>query len=231
MNPIIPSTQLSYTSEEQSLLDARSARTTYFTNIPWQYFTTHFITRPSTNSKRRGIWREYIDRVRELHRDTLAYLWSEESRTAHGDLYQVPIHYHALWFSHRQLDTRMLPTEWKAVAGNGGKPFAIEPYDPSGGGLAYVLKLADRSDCHWEFSNNLSLFLPETSDLSTSRSRRRYRRHLARTSSQLITASDNAAVTLGHLRMEATCINYSPRESHLPTTPLVGMGCRVNLNK
>jgi hypothetical protein len=40
------------------------------------------------------------------------------------------------------------------LAGNGGKPIDIEPYDPSGEALAYVLKLADRSDCHWDCSNN-----------------------------------------------------------------------------
>jgi len=183
VNTLIPDTELPYTSQEQLLLDARSARTTYFTKIHWQHFTTHFITQPSADAHRRGIWHEYLNRVRALHRDTLAYLWSEESRIAHGDLYQIPVHFHALWFSHRQLDARMLATEWKALAGDGGKPIEIEPYNPSGGGLAYVLKLADRSDCHWDFSDNLSLFLPESIDLSTSQSRRRYRRHLARTSS------------------------------------------------
>ncbi len=181
MNILVPDTELPYTNEEQLLLNARSARLEYFSRIQWQYFTTHFITRPSTTSQRRGIWQDYLTRVRALHRDTLAYLWSEESRTAHRDLYQVPVHFHALWFSHRPVDTRMMATEWKALAGFGGKPIAIEPYNPSGDALAYVLKLADRSDCHWDFSNNLSLFLPEP-DLSTAQSRRRYRRHLDRTS-------------------------------------------------
>jgi hypothetical protein len=82
------------------------------------------------------------------------------------------------------------------LAGVGGKPIEIEPYNSSGDALAYVLKLADRDDCHWDFSNNLSLFLPE-SDLSNAQCRRRYRRHLARANSSLTTASDNGAVTLG----------------------------------
>jgi hypothetical protein len=197
MNDLIPNTTLPYTSQEQLLLDSKYARTTYFTRIPWQYFTTHFITRPNADSQRRGIWYEYLNRVRDLHRDTLAYLWSEESRAAHGDLYQVPVHFHALWFSHCQLDTHMLATEWSTLAGTGGKPIDIELYNPSGGGLAYVLKLADRSDCHWEFSNNLSLFLRDSVDLSTSQGRRRHRRHLARANSQLMTAFDNTPVTVG----------------------------------
>ena len=195
MNTLIPDTQLPYTSQEQLLLNARSTRLEYFSRIQWQYFTTHFITRPSTTSQRGGIWQDYLTRVRAVHRDTLAYLWSEESRTAHGDLYQIPVHFHALWFSHRQLDTRMMATEWKALAGNGGKPFKLEPYNSGEAGLAYVLKLADRSDCHWEFSNNLSLFFPESIDLSNAQSRRRHRRHLARASSPPMTPSDNAAVT------------------------------------
>ncbi len=74
MNTLIPHTQLPYSSQEQLLLDARSARTAYFTRIPWQYFSTHFITRPSSDAHHRGIWYEYLNRVRELHRDTLAYL-------------------------------------------------------------------------------------------------------------------------------------------------------------
>jgi hypothetical protein len=185
MNDLIHNTTLPYTNQEQLLLDSKYARTTYFTRIPWQYFTTHFITRPSSDAHRRGIWHEYLTRVRTSHRDTLAYLWSEESRTAHGDLYQLPVHFHALWFSNRQLDTRMMATEWKALAGTGGKPVDIEPYDSSGNGLAYVLKLADRDDCHWEFSNNLSLFFPESVDLSTAQSRRRYKRHMARASRPL----------------------------------------------
>jgi hypothetical protein len=49
--------------------------------------------------------------------------------------------------------------------------------------LAYVLKLADRDDGHWDFSNNLSLFLPESVELSNAQCRRRYRRHLARSNS------------------------------------------------
>jgi hypothetical protein len=196
MNTLSPYTQLPYNRQEQLLLDAGSGRTAYFTKIPWQYFTTHFITRPSANNHRRELWHEYIDRVRMLHRDTLAYLWSEESRTAHGDLYQLPVHFHALWFSNRQLDTHMMATEWSALAGTGGKPIDIQPYSSAGDGLAYVLKLADRDDCHWDFSNNLSLFFPESVDLSTAQGRRRYRRHLARASSPLTTASDSVADTL-----------------------------------
>ncbi len=90
----------------------------------------------------------------------------------------------------------MLATEWSALAGTGGKPIAIGPYDSSGDGLAYVLKLAERSDCPWDFSDNLSLFFPESVDLSNAQGRRRYRRHLARANSPLMTASDNAAITI-----------------------------------
>jgi hypothetical protein len=90
---------------------------------------------------------KYLDRVRTLHRDTLAYLWSEESRTAQGDLHRIPIHFHALWFSNRPPDTRMLATQGIALAGSGGNPIVIEPYNSSGDPLAYVLKLADRDDC------------------------------------------------------------------------------------
>jgi hypothetical protein len=171
------------------ILNARSTRITYFTKIPWQYFSTHFITRPSFDAQRRSIWSEYLDRVHDLHRDTLAYLWSEGSRSAHADSYQVPVHFHALWFSNRQLDTDMMVTEWKALAGTGGKPINIQPYNSSGDGLAYVLKLADRDDCHWEFSDNLSLFFPESVDLSNAQGRRRYNRHLARANSPLIRGS------------------------------------------
>jgi len=90
----------------------------------------------------------------------------------------------------------MMATGWKALAGTGGKPIEIEPYNSSGDGLAYVLKLADRDDCHWEFSNNLSLFSPQRDDLSNAQSRRRYNRHLARASGPLTTSSDNAAVMI-----------------------------------
>jgi len=198
MNSLIPHTQISHTNQEQSLLNTRASRLEYFATIPWQLFSTHFITNPNASSeRRRSLWPEYLDRVRTLHRDTLAYLWSEERRTAHGDLYQVPIHFHALWFSHRQLDTRMLSTERIALAGSGGNPIAIEPYNSSGDALADVLKLADRDDCHWDFSNNLSLLLPESADLTNAQNRRRYRRHLARANSSLMTASVNGAGTLG----------------------------------
>jgi hypothetical protein len=90
----------------------------------------------------------------------------------------------------------MMATEWTELAGTGGKPIEIEPYNSSEDALAYVLKLADRSNCHWEFSNNLSLFFPESVDLSTAQGRRRYNRHLARASSPLMTPSDNASVTI-----------------------------------
>jgi hypothetical protein len=41
----------------------------------------------------------------------------------------------------------MLATEGIALAGSGGNPIVIEPYNSSGDPLAYVLKLADRDDC------------------------------------------------------------------------------------
>jgi hypothetical protein len=81
-----------------------------------------------------------------------------------------------------------MATQWKALAGTGGRPIDIEPYNPSGDGLAYVLKLADRDDCHWEFSNNLSLFFRESVDLSTAQGRRRYNRHVARANNPLMTS-------------------------------------------
>jgi hypothetical protein len=105
----------------------------------------------------------------------------------------VPVHFHALWFSNRPLDIRMFASEWIALAGSGGNPISIEPYNSSGDALAYVLKLADRDDS----SNNLSLFLPESADFSNAQNRRRYRRHLARANSALMTASTSAAITLG----------------------------------
>ena len=185
MNTLIADTQISYTNQEQLLLNSRVSRLEYFT-IPWQLFSTHFITNPNASSeRRRSLWHDYLNRVRTLHRNTLAYLWSEERRTAHGDLYEVPIHFHALWCSNRPLDIRMLATEWKSLAGVGGKPVEIQPYNSSGDALAYVLKLADRDDCHWDFSNNLSLFLPESVELSNAQNRRRFRRHLARANSPL----------------------------------------------
>ena len=54
----------------------------------------------------------------------------------------------------------------------------------------------DRSDCHWDFSNNLSLFLPEMSTFPML-SADAARRHLARANSPLWTASDIGTVTLG----------------------------------
>jgi len=83
----------------------------------------------------------------------------------------------------------MHATEWKSLAGVDGKPIDIALYNSCGDGLAYVLKLADRDDCHWDFSDNLSLFLPESVvDLSNAQCRRRYRRHLARAKGVLLSA-------------------------------------------
>src|ERR1700730_618693 len=99
MNTLIPHTQLPYNRQEQLLLNSQSARTVYFGKIPLNYFTTHCITRPTGDAHSRGIWHDYLNRVRTLHRDTLAYLWSEERRTAHDDPYRVPVHFHAFWCS------------------------------------------------------------------------------------------------------------------------------------
>lgn len=189
MNTLIPNTQLPHNSQEQLLLNAKWSRQEYLARVPWQYFTTHFVTRASSDAHRRGIWYEYLSRVHALHRDTLAYLWSEESRAAHCDVYHVPVHFHALWSSCRRLDTFMMAMEWKALAGHGGRPIDVKPYDTSGSALAYVLKLADRDDCHWDFSHNLSLFFPESVDLSNAQARRRYRRHLARANRHRLTNS------------------------------------------
>ena len=189
MNTFIPNTQMPHTSQEHSPLNNRASRLEYLSTIPWQLFSTHFITNPNAGSeRRRSIWHRYLARVRALHRDTLAYIWSEESRSVHDDLHRVPVHYHALWFSNNAPDTRMLANEWNSLAGLGGKPIEIDSYDPCRDGLAYVLKLADRDDCHWDFSNNLSLFLPEGVDLSNAQCRRRNRRHLGRANGVLPSA-------------------------------------------
>jgi hypothetical protein len=179
---LIPSTGIPYTLQEQSILNARTARISHFSQVPWQYLSTHTFTRPvgQQDEYPLRLWKDYIDEIGDYHRDTIGYLWSMERRDPHDEYGLIRPHFHALWVSPHPLDTRMMEDSWKHVAGNGGNPVLIAPFDETEAGLEYVLKVADHPDCSWDFSSNLSFFMPCPPDVSTAQARRRLRRHQSR---------------------------------------------------
>lgn len=179
---LIPSTRIPYTGQEQSILNARTARINHFSQVPWRYFSTHTFSRPVGPQEEYPLqlWNDYIDEIGDHHRDTIGYLWSMERRDPHGEYGLIRPHFHALWVSPRPLDARMMEDSWKHVAGSGGNPVLIEPFEETDAGLEYVLKVADHPDCSWDFSPNLSFFAPGPVDVSTAQARRRLRRHQSR---------------------------------------------------
>lgn len=180
--PLISSTGLPYTHQEQAILNARTSRIAHFSQIPWKYFAAYTISRPigQRDDYPLQLWGDYIDQIGAHHRDTIGHLWSMERRRQHGDYSAIRPHFHALWVSPSSLDTRMMEAAWKAVAGNGGNPVHIEPFNRTDSGLQYVLKMAGHPDCHWDFSPNLSFFMPGPVDVSSAQARRRLHRHLSR---------------------------------------------------
>lgn len=155
----------------------------FYRRFEWQLFATFTFARRLRNGdeEARWRWKGFMNELEREHGDTIGRLVVEEARHSSGALSGIRLHYHALLASDRPLSTALVRRLWAQYAGNGRRLADIRQYDPRGNAVAYCLKLhgsmAGDLDLH-----NLDLYSPIRLAAwdRNSRSRRRWRRQLAR---------------------------------------------------
>jgi len=150
--------------------------------IPWQLFATFTFAWPVSDPQAVRVFREFVNRLEKGIREPVAYIRGDEKRYSGCGMPGAPLHFHALLTARRKLDPRLVADLWMSMAGRreNGTGADVRIYDPSLGGLSYVLKLINDPLDDWDL-RNIDLFLSPLDQSDTkSRQRRRLIRHLSR---------------------------------------------------
>jgi hypothetical protein len=153
--------------------------------VPWQLVATlefPWNARPETADRQ---FTELIDSVERGMRTRICYARALESRAKSGE--RVPLHIHAALASAKHISPRLVSETWNRKVGrtnaSNGDLALVEPFDPSQGGIAYVLKQIDDPDCEWGV-RNIHLFNPDAKldsklDHASLRSARRWQQEIS----------------------------------------------------
>lgn len=80
--------------------------------------------------------------------------WTE-TRSKAGAI--VPLHYHAAFAAAKPISSELVAKTWKAGVGRtksvGGDLAVVEPFDPAGGGIGYIVKQITDHGCEWDLRN------------------------------------------------------------------------------
>jgi hypothetical protein len=151
--------------------------------IPWQIFCTFTFAWQVSDPQAVKVFGEFVARMERFLCGPMVILRGDEKRFSGCGMPGAPRHFHALMAAHRRLDPRSVADQWMCVAGRrkNGAGADVRAYEPSLGGLAYVLKFINQPMGDWDL-RNIDLFLLRPSDQChlNARQRRRLDRHIKR---------------------------------------------------
>jgi hypothetical protein len=148
--------------------------------VPWQIFATlefPWSAKPETAGHK---FAHLIDMMERSLRTRVCSLYAAETRSKYGAI--VPLHFHAAFTATRTITCQLVAGIWNPEVGRsnlmGGDLAQVEAFDPTKGGIAYILKHINGPDCTWDFRNvhlfNRNIrFVPKT-DHASLRSARRW---------------------------------------------------------
>jgi hypothetical protein len=166
-----------------------SAYVDWLEGIPWQIFCTFTFAWQVSDPQAVKVFGEFVGRMERFLRGPIVILRGDEKRFSGCGMPGAPRHFHTLMAAHRRLNPRSVGDQWMSVAGRrkNGAGADVRVYDPSLGGLAYVLKFINQPMGDWDV-RNVDLFLRSSDQWPlNARLRRRQARHeerLAETSAQ-----------------------------------------------
>jgi hypothetical protein len=127
------------------------------------------------------VFDEFIERLEKTMLGPIAYVRGDEKRFSGCGKPGAPRHFHAVLAAHRRLDPQFVRDLWMSLAGRREEGAGADAriYDPSLGGLSYVLKFIHQPQGDWDLGN-LDLYLCAPGSAMNSRGRRRLARHSER---------------------------------------------------
>ncbi len=160
--------------------DDFGAYDSWFQNVPWQLFCTLTFAWKVSDAQAEQVFRGFVNRLEKRLRAPVAYLRGDEKRFSGCGKPAAPRHFHALLAAHLKLDRHFVADLWMGLAGRrkNGAGANVRVYDPTLGGLAYVLKFIFEPLGDWDL-RNVDLFLTA---VDPQRIRSRQRRRLIRQS-------------------------------------------------
>ena len=155
-------------------------------SVPWQLFATlEFPYLRTRYEPARLKFAEMVNTVERSLRTRLGYLYAMETRSKSGAV--VPLHFHAAFTAIRPIPDWLVAGVWNQAVGRsnsvGGDLALVEPYDPSMGGIEYIVKQVGDPNCEWDcrnvhlFSNSIQL--EPKSDHASLRSARRWQQQVS----------------------------------------------------
>jgi hypothetical protein len=159
-----------------------TAYVNWLEQVPWQLFCTFTFAWQISDHQAVRVFKEFVNRLEKSVRTPIAFVRGDEKRFSGCGKPGAPRHFHALMTADRFLDGHMVADLWMSMAGRrkNGAGAHVLIYDPSLGGLAYVLKFIDQPMGDWDL-RNVDLFLgPSEQRHLNARKRRRLGRHTKR---------------------------------------------------
>jgi hypothetical protein len=152
----------------------------WLNRVPWQLFCTFTFAWPVSDPQAVRVFGEFVNRMERALRGPVALVRGDEKRFSGCGMPGAPRHFHAVLTAHRKLDRHWVADLWMSLAGRrqGGAGANVRIYDPTLGGLAYILKFINEPDGDWDL-RNVDLFLSQQGSMNC-KQRRRLARHARR---------------------------------------------------
>jgi hypothetical protein len=159
---------------------AQAAVAEWLRPVPWQLFATlefPWNAKPETAALK---FDQTIDTMEHSLRTRVCCVNASETRSKSGAM--VPLHFHASFTAARPISRQLVAGIWTDGVGRtnsvGGDLARVEPFDPTMGGIAYIVKLINDPDCEWGFRNvylfNRNIKMEPKTDHASLRSARRW---------------------------------------------------------
>ena len=150
-------------------MSASGALIDWLKPIKWQAIATLTFPRTVGEEIASRTFKGFVNEIEKGQRGRICTVSAMERQGRDGK--PVPLHIHASIASLKPITTQVVSDAWNHAVGRPSSLRSdlalVERYDPSRGGLDYVLKQTSDPDCHWDV-RNLEFFNP-TMDSSSKR--------------------------------------------------------------
>jgi hypothetical protein len=130
--------------------------------IQWQAIAALTFPRTVGEEAASRTFSGFVNEIERDQRGRICTASAMERRSRDGE--PVPLHIHAAIASLKPITTQLVSDAWNHAAGRPSSLRSdlalVERYDPSRGGLDYLLKQTSDPNCHWDI-HNVEYFNPK----------------------------------------------------------------------
>lgn len=173
----------------------------WLTPVKWQAIATLTFPRTVGEEAASRTFSGFVNEIERDQRGRICTVSAMERRSRDGE--PVPLHIHAAIASLKPITTQLVSDAWNHAVGRPSSLRSdlalVERYDPSRGGLDYVLKQTSDPNCHWDV-RNVEYFNPKMqpsvkTDHTSLRSARRWSQQVS-----VLSLAVSCALTEGGLK-------------------------------